>query len=54
MAAEDLFCRSDVDKGEVSPDADLRLRSDANKEAGGGGGSPAVVVTIPATFMAGF
>ena len=27
----DLFLRSDVDKGETSPDNDLRLRSDADK-----------------------
>lgn len=31
MASNDLFLRSDVDKGETSPDKDLRLRSDADK-----------------------
>jgi hypothetical protein len=33
MASKNLFLRSDADKGEVSPDTDLRLRSDADKEA---------------------
>lgn len=32
MASNDVFLRSDVDKGEVSPDMDLRLRSDTDKE----------------------
>ena len=36
MASNDLFLRSDVDKGEISVDKDLRLRSDADKIAGGG------------------
>jgi hypothetical protein len=31
MASKNLFLRSDADKGEVSPDTDLRLRSDADK-----------------------
>jgi len=31
MASNDLFLRSDVDKGEISPDSDLRLRSDVDK-----------------------
>lgn len=31
MADNDLYLRSDVDKGETSPDKDLRLRSDADK-----------------------
>ncbi len=35
MASNDLFLRSDVDKGETSPDKDLRLRSDADKSAAG-------------------
>ncbi len=30
-ASEDLYLRSDVDKGETSPDKDLRLRSDTDK-----------------------
>jgi len=40
MASNDLFLRSDVDKGEISPDKDLRLRSDADK-------TPAAGVSIP-------
>jgi len=31
MASNDLYLRSDSDKGETSPDKDLRLRSDADK-----------------------
>jgi len=33
MADTDLRLRSDVEKGETSPDDDLRLRSDAEKTA---------------------
>lgn len=32
MASNDFYLRSDADKGEVSPDKDLRLRSDTDKE----------------------
>lgn len=35
MANEDLYLRSDVDKGETSPDKDLRLRSQSDKETVG-------------------
>ncbi len=31
MASNDLYLRSDADKGETSPDKDLRLRSDEDK-----------------------
>lgn len=40
MASNDLFLRSDVDKGETSPDKDLRLRSDADKSG------PSVPISI--------
>ena len=33
MASNDLYIRSDTDKGETSPDKDLRLRSDSDKVA---------------------
>jgi len=33
MASNDSYLRSDTDKGETSPDKDLRLRSDADKQA---------------------
>jgi len=32
MGANDGYLRSDVDKGETSPDNDLRLRTQASKE----------------------
>ena len=31
MASSDGYLRSDVDKGEISPDTDGRLRSDSDK-----------------------
>ena len=34
MASNDLYLRSDTDKGETSPDKDLRLRADSDKVAG--------------------
>lgn len=35
MASQNGYLRSDTDKGETSPDNDLRLRSDADKAPSG-------------------
>lgn len=45
MASNDLFLRSDVDKGETSPDKDLRLRSDTDKIPAAAGGQPTTIRT---------
>ena len=39
MASNDLFLRSDADKGETSVDNDLRLRSDTDKTTVTGAGT---------------